>query len=355
MTWEELDWPALDRLREGFLRGGATGPYWTSAADLASYDLTYGERIGWKWDAVFRELRLRRWRPEPGLDVLDWGCGSGVASRRLLSFLGPDSVPALRLWDHAPLATGFAVDAARAAFPGVAVSPATPDFLASDAPVGVLVLSHVLNELTPDAFAEVRRLLGRAQAVLWCEPGTHEVSRRLGALRDELRDTFDIAAPCTHGGACPALAPDRERDWCHFFAPPPSEIFADPRWVNFGQRAGIDLRSLPYSFLALSRRTPNGDTPAPAVTDAGLSRIIGRPEHFKPYARFLSCDASGLTELTLPRRANPALCKALERSKAPLVYRWRREGPTVIGGEPLPAPDKEHGPDGCTPIETAGG
>ena len=49
MTWEELDWPALERLRDKFLRGAAvTESYWESAGDLASYDFTYGERIGWK-------------------------------------------------------------------------------------------------------------------------------------------------------------------------------------------------------------------------------------------------------------------------------------------------------------------
>jgi hypothetical protein len=47
MNWEQLDWPALDRLRAGFISGSAAaGPYWTSLTDLASYDLTYAERIG---------------------------------------------------------------------------------------------------------------------------------------------------------------------------------------------------------------------------------------------------------------------------------------------------------------------
>ena len=53
MTWAEIDWNLLGRHRERFLGGGpSAGPYWSSAADLASYDLTFGERIGWKWDAV---------------------------------------------------------------------------------------------------------------------------------------------------------------------------------------------------------------------------------------------------------------------------------------------------------------
>ena len=60
MNWTALDWKTLDRLREGFLSGSAAkGPYWKSRDDLAHYDATYAERIGWKWDAVLAELRAR--------------------------------------------------------------------------------------------------------------------------------------------------------------------------------------------------------------------------------------------------------------------------------------------------------
>ena len=96
--------------------------------------------------------------------------------------------------------------------------------------------------------------------------------------------------------------------------------------MKFGQRAGIDLRSLPYCFLALDR------SPAKA-TPPGLSHVIGRPEHFKPYARLLNCDATGLAELTLLKRSDPALYKHLDRTKDPLVYRWRREGNSILGLE----------------------
>ncbi|MEO6244644.1 MAG: small ribosomal subunit Rsm22 family protein, partial [Opitutaceae bacterium] len=151
-----------------------------------------------------------------------------------------------------------------------------------------------------------------------------------GGLRDELAAAFRIIAPCTHALPCPMFAEDNARHWCHFFAPPPAEIFANPDWVKFGQRAGIDLRSLPYCFIALDRQT---NTAAPK----GLSRVIGRVEHFKPYARLLNCDASGLAELELPKRADPALFKALDRTKAPLVYRWHRDGDKLRGGEALTA------------------
>ena len=343
MTWTDLDWPALDRLRAKFLHGAAAaGPYWESPSDLASYDLTYGERIGWKWDHVLRELRLRKWQPA-SRTIFDWGCGSGIAARRVISRFGAEHFDSLTVWDHSPLACDYAADVAQSAFPKLSVGQATPGLLASTEPIGLLLVSHVLNELPPDALASLRALVARADAVLWVEPGTHAVSRQLGGLREEFATSLRVVAPCTHHNPCPILAPGNERHWCHFFAPPPSEIFADSNWVKFGQRAGIDLRSLPYCFLALEKVAPvsdrrsesdfapnAGQRPAPPN---GLSRVIGRPEHFKPYARVLNCDATGLAELELPKRADPALFKQLDRTKAPLVYRWRRDGDKILGGE----------------------
>jgi SAM-dependent methyltransferase len=349
MTWTELDWKALDRLRDGFLQGVATkAAYWQSEADLASYDFTYGERIGWKWDHVLRELRLRGWAPQ-SRRIFDWGCGSGIASRRVISFFGAEHFDELTVWDHSPAACDFATDAASRSFPNLAVASATPSLMAGDAAIGLLVISHVFNELPATALSELKALVRRAAEVIWVEPGTHPVSRSLGAIRDELLAEFDVIAPCTHALACPALAPGNERDWCHFFAPPPSEIFAHPEWVKFGQRAGIDLRSLPYCFVAMKRRVSDAasqdeisDTgveeglKASALAGAGdLSRVIGRPEHFKPYVRVLNCDATGLNELELLKRTDPALYKQLDRTKAPLVYRWRRDGKRILGGEPL--------------------
>lgn len=361
MTWSDLDWPALDRLRERFLHGKAgAGAYWEAPADLASYDFTYGERIGWKWDQVLREVRLRGWHPQNGdgpVAVVDWGCGSGIASRRVIEFFGAAAFSSLTVWDHSPLAGDYAANAARRAFPTLAVHEATPGFFAERRPVGLLIVSHVLNELTPEDLESLRTMASRAQAVLWVEPGTHEISRRLGTFREQLRaGGARVIAPCPHENECPMFALGNERHWCHFFAPPPVEIFADSNWVKFGQRAGIDLRSVPYAFIALDRRKPPAVAPIsdPTAADPGsadaasaagqplpdLSRIIGRPEHFKPYARWLNCDATGLTELELPKRADGTLFKQLERTKAPLVYRWRREGRKVLAGEPVDDGDR---------------
>lgn len=326
MTWSELDWGRLSRHRERFLGGGPSdGPYWASAGDLAGYDLTYGERIGWKWDSVLDELSLRGWGPSGGC-VLDWGCGSGTAGRRVVRRFGAARFESLRVWDHSPLATEFAEGKARAEFPTLAVSAATPGYLGDDEPIGLLVISHVLNELSPAALEEVRALVARSRAVIWTEPGSHDISRALGSLRDEWIGEFRVVAPCTHAHACPVLAPGNERHWCHHFAAPPPAIFADSNWVKFGQRAGIDLRSLPYSFLALDRGWEAGE--------AGLSRVIGRPEQFKPYVRLLNCDAGGLEVLMVMKRDNPALWKELDKTKRPLVYRWTRKGTSILEGSP---------------------
>ena len=156
MTWTDLDWPALDRLRQKFLSGtAASGPYWETPADLASYDLTYGERIGWKWDHVLRELRLRDWKP-PARTVFDWGCGSGIAARRVISFFGAEHFDALTVWDHSPLACDFAAEAAQKNFPTLQVAQAIPGLFAAESPIGLLVVSHVLNELPPIALAQLR-------------------------------------------------------------------------------------------------------------------------------------------------------------------------------------------------------
>jgi hypothetical protein len=49
--------------------------------------------------------------------VFDWGCGSGIAARRVISFFGAENFDALTVWDHSPLATDYAATAAQAAFP----------------------------------------------------------------------------------------------------------------------------------------------------------------------------------------------------------------------------------------------
>ena len=330
MNLESLDWEVLDRLRQTFLsEAKLPGPYWHTMTDLECYDLTYGERIGWKWDAVLRELKARHWCPPAAATVLDWGCGSGIAGRRVVEGFGAANFSELLVHDHSVLAMDFAEHRARTEFPRLPVSRADYRVLEGDGSLDLLVVSHVLNELDEVARAQLTALCARAKAILWVEPGTHEISRSLGGWRETLRSSgLNLVAPCTHQGPCGVLAPGNERHWCHFFATPPANIHADAEWVKFGQRAGIDLRSLPYCFLALDRR---------AVSLApGYSRIIGEPRHYKGYAKLYNCDAGGVADLMLQKRDAPELFKALKAAREPGLQKWTHANGRITHVEVFP-------------------
>lgn len=294
MDSASLDWEAVDRLRGIFLAARKSpADYWRSRADLEVYERTFAQRVAWKWDAVLRELGARGWQP-PADGVLDWGCGSGIAGRRVRDFF---FLPRLQVFDRSRLAREYATEAGRA-------EPWRDD----GGPIGVLVVSHVWNEL---ADRDRRRLLavaGRAAAVLWVEPGTYADSRALIAVREILRDTFHVVAPCPHQAACGILAPENERHWCHFFADPPPHLLADSEWVRFAQRVGIDLRSLPYSFLVLERR-------ALGAVAGRTTRIIGAPRIYKAYVRVLQCAEDGVREVEVRQRDDPERFKRLKKGR----------------------------------------
>lgn len=317
-AWENLDWTALDRLRDSFLASRPVGAsYWASVSDLENYDLTFAQRIGWKWDAVLNELKQRGWTPPSGA-LLDWGCGSGVAGRRVIKFFGAERFASGRFLDRSPLAMNFAVEQARNHFPSLRVD--SVDAADGDALSGTVVISHVLNELTEPGGQALRQVLDRASAVLWVEPGTHADSRSLIGWREALRESFHVIAPCTHQAACGLTAPENKRHWCHHFAPPPAGIMADSNWVRFAQRAGIDLRSLPYSFLVLERKGLRD--PVPGLVPAGWSRVIGEPRFYKGFAKVFNCRAEGVREAMLQKRDAPELFKALKNGEAEHVRRW---------------------------------
>ena len=346
-----MNWNALRRLRERFLQfeprdqpdagssrkgGGGEAPapggesaatppdrsdYWRSHSELASYDFTFGERIGWKWDTVLAELQARGWTPPEGA-VLDWGCGTGIAGRRV-AHAWPQQVRTLLLSDRSHPAQHFAAARARASLPGLAVQTA-----GADCAPELLLLSHVLNELAPEALERLLGLANRAQAVLWVEPGTHETSRKLIAVRERLRARFRVVAPCTHQAACGMLAGGNERHWCHHFARVPGYVHTDPGWGRFAQTLEIDLSSVPFSCLVLDRR------PAVASADSREARVIGEPRHYKGYAKILSCQADGVNELVLQKRDAPELLKAIKKAPGSL-YQWERDGEKIRAGQRL--------------------
>jgi ribosomal protein RSM22 (predicted rRNA methylase) len=312
---------ALAQLRARFLDGSNSGGgYWRTDVELALYDATFAERIGWKWDAVLGELLRRGWKPQ-AQQVCDFGCGSGIAGRRVLGVW--EYFAALTVADVSPLAVRFAETKARTEFPAVAVTGTSAESLTSLAPGTLLLVSHVINELSPAARNQILSLARQAEEIIWVEAGTHADSRALIAVREELRGEFAVIAPCTHAAPCGMLAPENAAHWCHHFGRVPSHVFQDAGWAQFGRELGIDLRSLPYSFLVLSR--------APSREAPGAARIIGAPREAKGRMEILGCAESGVAEATLQKRDGPALFKALQKGKAKPVQRWR-----VVEGKILP-------------------
>ena len=333
MNLESLDWSALERLRAAFLSGSAgKAAYWSSLSDLASYDATFAERIGWKWDAVLAELSRVGWVPPAGM-VYDFGCGSGIAGRRVLRAWGIDRLTALRVSDRSPLAEEFATTAARGEFPGLDVARFDSGSAPAAGSGSTLVISHVLNELPAAARASLAEWIKRFDVVLWVEPGTHADSQALIEFRESLRSAFQVVAPCPHQGICGLRTPGRESDWCHFFAAPPPGIFADGNWVRFGQRMGIDLRGLPYSYLVLDRRPAQSDESCgaegrgkPCESGEMEARLLGSPRFYKGFAKLFLCHSHGAGEVTFQKRVDPALFKRLERERTGTWFRVQVAG-----------------------------
>lgn len=326
MNWDSIDWNALEQMRAAFLQNDAgAADYWRGESDLASYDATFAQRIGWKWDYVLSELKRRNWSP-PGGELLDWGCGSGIAGRAFLDHFGAASVSTLRLWDRSPLAVSFASARARGRYPGMEIRAAN-EAASSD---GTILVSHVLTELPPEQTEALTELAAKAQCVIWVEPGTYEASLTLIAIRERLRSGFNVVAPCTHQERCGILAPENERHWCHHFAPPPPEIFTDANWSRFGRAMGIDLRALPLSFLVLDRRPV-------APLPSGAGRVIGHPRIYKGHALLLGCDASGVRERKLTKRHFPEEFRVLRKGTADVIREWRCERGEIVETKPLGA------------------
>jgi hypothetical protein len=328
----DADWARLAELRAGFLddaapsnRVGQRRADWRSERDLELYDATFAQRIGWKWDAVLRELALR------GVDLraatlVDWGCGTGIAARKLASDPAY-GVERVHLWDRSAAARAWARDRLAREHPRLEVRT---DELPHDFAPELLLASHVLGELAPADVDALLALARRSRLVVWVEPGSHAVSKRLSRARDALLADHEVLAPCTHSSACGMLAPGFESNWCHHFARPPAEAFTSRLWTQFSQRLGIDLRSLPYAFVVLRKRESSStgeDSSAPL-----RARVLGRPRIQKGRALLDSCDATGVRELSMLERVDRAYFRKLGDSAGELlIERWTLDGDRITG------------------------
>jgi ribosomal protein RSM22 (predicted rRNA methylase) len=333
-AWQADEIRTLTRLRDGFLSGSAgASDYWHSARDVELYDRTFARRIGWKWEAVLGELSLRGWKPAHNV-LLDWGCGSGIASRTVLSHW-PGLFARVHLLDRSPFALAHASLRLRETAPEVVQRVGEVESaLAGGA---LLLVSHVLTELSDQQLGRLLKQAATANALIWVESATHANARRLvETVREKLVETggWTVVAPCTHSGVCPMLQPEHGGHWCHHFARVPSEVHQDRGWRELSQKLGMDLRVLPYTFLAMERRGVS----EPPVSGPNFSRVIGEAREFKGYLKVLSCGRDSLIEKVLQKRDAPALFKEVRAGDSLPVYAWEERGGRISGGHGVSGP-----------------
>ena len=325
MSMPDLD--RIQRLRDLFLEGRrgrrAIPDYWRDARDLEAYDAILGARIGWKWDAALAECAARGWRPSADDVVLDFGCGAGVAARCYVEQFGAREV---LYHDRSGHAMAYAVARMQERWPQLAVRELPS---VREISVDVVLVSHVVSELDDRGMQQLEQLLRASPRAMVVESGNQPVARRLAGLRDRLLDGHRVMAPCPHQHACPTLA--NEQDWCHFFANPPGEVFTDGDWVKAARSLGIDLRSLPYAFVALERdaepgggeprggkqvsgETVGGDLGDQDPGDGARRRVLGRASIQPSVASARACTAQGIEVLEVTKRRDAKLWRALKKN-----------------------------------------
>ncbi|MFN3427288.1 MAG: small ribosomal subunit Rsm22 family protein [Candidatus Thermochlorobacter sp.] len=311
------EWQQLRALRKRFLEGSAgKQDYWENFRLLELYNQTFAERIAWKWQSVLSELHRLRWQP-PTSAVLDWGCGTGIASRAFLrAFALPNAH--LTLYDRSALAVKFAEQKHREAFPQVSLLP-----FSDTAFQGVVLLSHIITELSMQDLAVLLQRLRAAAAILWVESGEYHTSRKLIDVREQLRSDFHIVAPCTHQRRCGLLTEENAPHWCHHFAHVPQAAFTEKRWSEFRAHIGIDLSQLPLSYLVLDKRV------APALPHLS-SRLIGGTRLYKGYAAVLACSEQGVAEYRLSKRHFPQVYRQMKNGEADTLVSIQAEHGNVV-------------------------
>lgn len=285
----------LQRLRQLFLEAPerqGLADYWEDESLLALYDTTYARRIGWKWSAVLNELAERRWQPPATIRRwIDWGCGSGIASEVLAEHQSFSHPAEITLSDRSVKAREFSARKISARTKGSIISKSSPENLIVHN-TDLMLISHVVTELKSELFEDFLLRIASAGAIVWVEPGTPFCAEKLAQARAKLIEHFDLVAPCPHVLACPLQG--SAKDWCHFFATPPSEIFQDSFWTQFAKEMNIDLRSLPVSFLVLQRKSQQI---ALETYSSGKKRLIARPRFYKGCAKVLLCRADGTADV----------------------------------------------------------
>ncbi len=161
----------------------------------------------------------------------------------------------------------------------------------------LVMLGHVVNELAERdqlrLLAAIKDRLAPGGRILILEPALRATTRRLMALREELRQPpFSIQAPCPCLSSCPMLPLDRQ--WCVAELP-----WAPPVWFRaLDEAAGLDRRMLSFAYLLVQK---DGAARIPKA------RVVGVPKAQKgKIERWMCLPGGGERWEALIRHGEPA-------------------------------------------------
>ncbi len=257
------DWQRLRALRERYLTD-ASEEYWTER-DLVLYDATFARRIGWKWEAVLADLAQAGWKPRSDR-LLDWGVAPGIAERAAATWSGIKSAE-ISL-DQSKVAMNFAVKALQS--DGVrAQIGKLAERLGARRPCWCSVTWW--ESLRKEELLHLAQFAATAEELIWVEPGSREISRRLGSIRAILQaGGHNLIGPCTHQNPCQIFAPENTSFTSAIFLREPPDRAFSVRLL--AARCPKKSRS-----TCADCRTVSGFLPAPASIVAGRGGTADRP------------------------------------------------------------------------------
>ncbi|MCX6014892.1 MAG: hypothetical protein NT020_04795 [Chloroflexales bacterium] len=152
-------------------------------------------------------------------------------------------------------------------------------------PHDIVIIAHVLNELSPAAQHAVIAKAWRAtsQVLLIIEPGAADFAPIIQTARTQLIQVGGtVVAPCTHQGIC-----QLQNAWCHF-----GQKVARPDFQRLARGAEMAWEEAKYSFVAISREP---------IAQHG-HRIMHDPQRAKGYIDVVGCDYTGVHTYRIPKR-----------------------------------------------------
>lgn len=234
--------------------------------------------------------RIPHWRPQSLLDL-----GSGPGTALWAATAQWPSLTTLTAWEREPafvelgreLGRGSAAAAVRNARWERVDLRQLP---AAAQRYDLVVLGHVLNELSPDVQQAVVSAAWQRTAglLLMVEPGTSAAFPVVRAARDQLLAVgARTIAPCAHDAPCPLRS-----DWCHF----PQRLIR-PDFQRYARGAPSQWEDAKYSYAALARFGP--DAPI-------WARIIRETTSNKAYAEVKVSAQDGITTYRALKRHREA-------------------------------------------------